>query len=104
MATGRKTGGRVKGTPNKPKNPIMQAIMEHNTNYFCLKDEDGLSQFDIDCEALTPMDRANIEVKLLEYHQPKMKSVDMTVSGEFSMGLSIEDNLRELYEDEEDEE
>lgn len=88
---------------DKRNNPIFNAIREHNIQYFSSRDEMGLTQFDIDCEALTPMDRANIEVKLLEYHQPKMKSVDMNVSGDFNIDLTIEDSLRQLYEEEDDE-
>ena len=87
---------------DKRNNPIFTAIREHNIQYFSSRDEMGLTQFDIDCEALTPMDRASIEVKLLEYHQPKMKSVDMNVSGDFNIDLTIEDSLRQLYDEEED--
>lgn len=88
---------------DRKNSPIFSAIREHNIQYFCTRDEMGLTQFDIDCEALTPMDRANIEVKLLEYHQPKMKSVDMNVSGDFNIDLTIEDSLRQLYEEDDDE-
>lgn len=62
----------------------------------------NISDFDADMIALSPNERVNAELRLLEFHTPKMKAVevDMDVHGSV---ITIEDRLRELCgEDEED--
>lgn len=64
-----------------------------------------MSDLDADMIALTPAERLNAELRLLEFHTPKMKAVevDMDVHGST---ITIEDRLRELCgefdEDDED--
>lgn len=61
-----------------------------------------ISDFEADMIALSPNERVNAELRLLEFHTPKMKAVevDMDVHGSV---VTIEDRLRELCgEDEED--
>ncbi|WP_438590496.1 hypothetical protein [Duncaniella muris] len=61
-----------------------------------------MSDFEADMIALSPNERVNAELRLLEFHTPKMKAVevDMDVHGSV---VTIEDRLRELCgEDEED--
>lgn len=41
MAQGRKTGGRQKGTPNKP-NPLKEHLRAHSTAYFEPKPQTGM--------------------------------------------------------------
>lgn len=73
-----------------------------------LADADGnprvMSDFDVDMMILDPNERITAELRLLEYHTPKMKSVDvdMNVNGTV---YTIEDKLRELCgaDDEDDE-
>lgn len=87
MARGYKTGGRVKGTPNKPK-PYKQLI------YGCISAgvgdyfESGL--FDKDLLALDAKDRILVMEKLTQYVVPKQQSqkVDVQASAEVSESLS----------------
>lgn len=64
-----------------------------------LADADGkpysLSDFDVDMMLLDGNERVNAELRLLEFHTPKMKAVevDMDVHGSVT---TIEDRLREL--------
>lgn len=64
-----------------------------------LKGLDGnplvMSDFDVDMMKLEANERVNAELRLLEFHTPKMKAVevDMDVHGPV---LTIEDRLREL--------
>lgn len=64
-----------------------------------LADADGnpreMSDFDVDMMLLDSNERVNAELRLLEFHTPKMKAVevDMDVHGSV---LTIEDRLREL--------
>lgn len=64
-----------------------------------LTDSEGnpvtMSDFEADMIALNPNERVNAELRLLEFHTPKMKAVevDMDVRGSVT---TIEDRLREL--------
>lgn len=79
-----KTGGRQKGTPNKD-NPIKPYLRDHSLKYFQPnpKNPDGISDFDLDCMAVTdPADRINIELRLLKFHTAEMKAVEMDVTAD----------------------
>lgn len=54
-----------------------------------------MSDFDVDMMLLDSNERVNAELRLLEFHTPKMKAVevDMDVHGSV---VTIEDRLREL--------
>ena len=86
MAKGKKTGGRVKGTPNKD-NPLKGFIRAHS---------------ELDQMSLTADDRVSAELRLLEFHQAKLKAVDANINTH-NVSLTIEDKLRELCEEEEEE-
>lgn len=64
-----------------------------------LADPDGnpvrMSDFDVDMMVLDANERVSAELRLLEFHTPKMKAVevDMDVHGSV---VTIEDRLREL--------
>ena len=116
MAKGKKTGGRVKGTPNK-KNAIKEVLREHSNDYFarvippeevdCFIDENKkaafvarkqgklFSQYDVDCMCMKPADRAKAEIDLLNYHTPKMQAaaIDMTANEE---NMSMRERLDRL--------
>ena len=133
MANGKKTGGRQKGTPNKD-NPIKDFARSHSLSYFTpkpqvdldgtpkkiyayvdgakieigvLADSDGnplvMSDFDADTLALKPAERVAAELKLLEFHTPKMKAVEVDMEARVSVN-TIEDRLRELCGEVDDEE
>lgn len=104
---GMKTGGRKKGTPNK-ENPIKGFIRTHSLAYFEPKEvkcDDGkkrtLSDFDVDMLALAPDDRVNAELRLLEFHTPKMKAIDVDMNAHVNV-RTIEDKLRILCGEDED--
>lgn len=97
---GKKTGGRVKGTPNKD-NPLKGFIRAHSVKYFTEIVKEGLTQFEIDQMNLAVDDRVNAELRLLEFHQAKLKAVDANINTH-NVSLTIEDKLRELCKEEED--
>ena len=106
---GMKTGGRQKGTPNKD-NPLKGFLRTHSLAYFEPREgTDGTlkSDFDRDIAALDPEARVNAELRLLEYHTPRMKAIDMDMTAHLNV-RTIEDKLRALCDadtdDDEDEE
>jgi len=109
MAQGRKTGGRQKGTPNKP-NPLKEHLRAQSIAYFqpriTIDDAEIAAQmhmpigsvvslFDLDMAMMEPKDRATIQEKLLRYHTPQMQSVsaEVSLSGDIT---TIEERLAQL--------
>lgn len=76
-------------------------------NVLILADKEGkplvMSDFDIDMLQLKGVERVNAELRLLEFHTPKMKAVDMDMSLRES-AITIEARLRNLVNDEDEEE
>lgn len=125
MAQGRKTGGRQKGTPNKP-NPLKEHLRAHSMAYFAprpqtngdgtprklefsntegdstvvLQDADGnplvVSDFEVDMMMMEAKDRAAIQERLLRYHTPQMQSVSAEVSLSGDITTTIEERLAQL--------
>lgn len=97
---GMKTGGRKKGTPNKD-NPLKGYLKAHSAEYFMPKQlkQKGkivnISDFERDMAELTPDDRVNAEIRILEYHTPRMKAIDVDVNADVKVH-TIEDKLRAL--------
>lgn len=62
----------------------------------------NISDFEADMIALCPNERVSAELRLLEFHTPKMKAVevDMDVHG---TAITIEDRLRDLCGETDDE-
>ena len=104
---GMKTGGRKKGTPNK-ENPLKGFIRAHSLSYFEPKNVkfNGkvtiMSDFELDMAELAPDDRVNAELRLLEFHTPKMKAVDVDMSAKINV-RTIEDKLSALCGEDADE-
>lgn len=73
-------------------------------NKIQLVDSEGkpfvMSDFDVDMLKMEPGERVNAELRLLEFHTPKMKSVDVDMA--VKERKTIEDRLIELSEDSED--
>lgn len=96
---GMKTGGRKKGTPNKD-NPLKGFIRAHSLSYFEPKNVkfngkvEIMSDFELDLAELAPDDRVNAELRLLEFHTPKMKAVDVDMTA--TVHRTIEDKLSSL--------
>jgi hypothetical protein len=102
---GRKTGGRQKGTPNKDKperRAIKQLLQLHSLAYIT-PGPDGVSDLERDLVEMEPAQRAAVEVKLLEFHTPKMQatSVDARIK---EANVTIEDRLIMLCHTDGDEE
>ena len=110
MAQGRKTGGRQKGTPNKP-NQLKERVRAQSTAYFepniTIDDAeiatllhasigDMVSRFDLDMAMMEPKDRAAIQERLLRYHTPQMQSVSAEVSLSGDVTTTIEERLAKL--------
>ncbi|MDE5811222.1 MAG: hypothetical protein K2H61_02810 [Muribaculaceae bacterium] len=53
-----------------------------------------MSDFEVDMLMMEANDRVHAELRLLEFHQPKMKSVDIDVAQ--NVNITIEDRLRDL--------
>ena len=113
MALGKKTGGRTKGTPNKP-NPLKECLRAQSTAYFepSIKIDDKelavalkmpvgsmASRFDLDMALMEPKDRATIQEKLLRYHTPQMQSVSAEVSLSDDTTMTIAERLAQLAAD-----
>lgn len=88
-------GGRQKGTPNKTTSRLRELLAEQWKKYH----ESG--QFEADLKALDPHSRALLMEKYAAYLAPKMKSVDLDVTGSVDM-KTIEDRLAELAEEEDE--
>lgn len=86
-----KTGGRVKGTPNKTTSDMRKVLSAIVSNYV----ENGMLTKDI--EQLDPKDRVLAMEKFAQYTLPKLQSVDMTTTIETKK--TIEDTLLELAEE-----
>lgn len=110
---GKKTGGRTKGTPNKdtPQKKAIKAILrDHSLAYITPHDvvdeETGehsmLSQLDMDLALMKAAERAQIEVKLMEFHTPKMQSTSVDVNMPDTK-VTIEDKLIKLSQEPEEE-
>lgn len=60
-----------------------------------------MSDFEADMIALSPNERVNAELRLLKFHMPEMKAIDMDMTVTDS-GKTIEDRLAELARDDDD--
>lgn len=97
---GVKTGGRQKGTPNKD-NSLKRFLRAHSAEYFQPKEveSDGkkcmMSDFELDMAHLAPDSRVNAELRLLEFHTPKQKAVDVDLAAKVKVN-TIEAKLSML--------
>lgn len=55
----------------------------------------NISDFEADMIAMSPDERVNAELRLLEFHTPKMKAVEVDMDLR-STNITIEDRLRDL--------
>lgn len=103
---GKKTGGRKKGTPNRdtPQKKAIKAILQQHSIAYITADKEAVdenggtvmvSQLDLDLARMEPKDRAAVEVRLLEFHTPKMQSTSVDVSLQ-DTSITIEDRLIRL--------
>lgn len=75
MATGQKTGGRTKGTPNRNTHEIREQFQ------FLIND--NLEQLNEDLKALEPKDRLKAIIDLSKFVLPTLKATELsTANGE----------------------
>ena len=92
MAIGKKTGGRVAGTPNKTSAAVRVAISQMLDEYF------NSDTFTDDISLLEPKDRVAAMEKFAAYVAPKLQSTSIELVNETKK--TIEDKLSELSEEE----
>ena len=85
---GKKTGGRVKGTPNKATKTIREKLSEVTSDYY------NSDKFFQDLAQLEPKDRVALMERLTNYVAPKMQST--TIDATVESRKTIEDKLVEL--------
>ena len=91
MAKGKKTGGRVAGTPNKTSGKVRQAISVMLDSYY------NSDLFEKDIKELEPKDRVAAMEKLASYVAPKLQATTLDVALETKQ--TIEDRLIDLSEE-----
>ena len=89
---GLKTGGRVKGTPNKPK-PNKEVIAAVLGAYFA-DTEKGISQFAADLATLTASDRLTHIKDFMPYIYPRLQA--MQVDTRIEVDATIEQKIINL--------
>lgn len=89
---GIKTGGRVKGTPNKPK-PNKEVIAAVLGAYFSDTNK-GISQFAADLATLTPADRLTHVKDYMPYVYPRLQA--MQVDTRIEVDTTIEHKIINL--------
>jgi uncharacterized protein YeeX (DUF496 family) len=89
MAKGKKTGGRVAGTPNKATQLGKDTIMALLTAYR----DSGMMESDFE-RIKDPRDRLMIAEKLMQYIMPRMQSTSVDITSDAKK--TIEDRLQEL--------
>lgn len=93
MASGKKTGGRKKGTPNKTTTLGRQVITSLLGDYA----DSGLMNADF--MALEPKDRLIIAERLMQYTLPKMQATAIDLAASDPSAKTIEQRLVELAPD-----
>ena len=93
MAKGKKTGGRVAGTPNKKSAQLREYLAQMVNEY----KESGKMKQDLD--GLEPKDRLTIYEKYMQYSLPKLQAVEF--KGEIENKVTLADTLVQLSEENE---
>ena len=105
---GKKTGGRQKGTPNIVHGPIKDLLRAHSEQYFTPRIQhnpvtgqfEEISDFDLQLQEVEPAARVGYEIKLLEFHTPKMKSIDVDLEANVKSD-TLEDAIARLIGEDE---
>ena len=89
---GKKTGGRVAGTPNK----VTRTVREWISTFV----ESNLSQIEQDLKILDPKDRIAAFEKLLQYILPKLQAVEANIHDDgptYDYSKLTDEELLSLY-------
>lgn len=93
MAIGKKTGGRVAGTPNKATKITRDIINNLSADMY--------NQVLEDIASLEPNERVKVWLKLCEFNIPKPQTVSLDMA--IQTKKTIEDRLIEMSGDDEEE-
>ena len=77
MATGKKTGGRQKGTPNANKQELVELLNEHYPGYNPVVQMAGIAQD----ETVEMVHRVQCAKEIAGYIFPKLKSIESNING-----------------------
>ena len=77
MATGKKTGGRQKGTPNANKQELVELLNEHYPGYNPVVQMAGIAQD----ETVEMVHRVQCAKEIAGYIFPKLKSIESNITG-----------------------
>jgi hypothetical protein len=83
MATGQKTGGRTKGTPNKTTAEIRERYQILITS--------NLDLLDDDLKSLEPMQRIKAVIDLSKFVLPTLKAIDLDLGEQVIKDFNIKD-------------
>lgn len=81
MAIGRKTGGRVKGTPNKSTAERRERVSAVLNLLF--------ESVEVDIKQLSPKDRTNLLTDLLEFDIPKLNRTEVKQEGDNQLIIKV---------------
>lgn len=84
MALGKKTGGRIAGSPNKVTAEVKEAI-----SAIALKEIKKLPKI---LEGLEPFQRAQLTIKLLQYILPKPEPMQLNEQEDMELTIRIVDS------------
>lgn len=90
MAKGFKTGGRVKGTPNKTTQATKDLMSDVINDYL----QTGMLNEDF--KKCAAKDRLDFVIKLISFVVPKPQSIDMSVNGTLAHKTAVDDVLAQL--------
>lgn len=85
--TGKKFGGRKKGTPNKDTKKLRQKVD--------ILLSEKWEQLENDLKELKPKDRIEVYIKLLEYALPKLNRTELNSSDEIEVMLKMSSSERQ---------
>lgn len=85
--TGRKFGGRKKGTPNKSMAKIRERVMTLLNNNW--------AQILVDLGTMSPKDRVDCYLKLLDYALPKLSRIEMREAADDNAEMDLTEEERD---------
>ena len=95
MATGKKTGGRQKGTPNANKQELVDLLNEHYPGYNPVVQMAGIAQD----ETVEMVHRVQCAKEIAGYIFPKLKSIESNISGNMRLVAVELTGVDDSYDD-----
>jgi len=95
MATGKKTGGRKKGTPNANKQELVELLNDHYPGYNPVIQMAGIAQD----ESIEMVHRVQCAKEIAGYIFPKHKSIESNITGNMRLVAVDMTGVEEEHED-----